>query len=166
VTRARGRPALSRRRAHRGQRRWQAADTPQSAGLIAQSAQRNRRGRTQQGNEDNGHEGATYTLTGPAFITHTEIAAALTFALGRDTTFTDIPSGALAENLQGILPPWRILGLLENYAHYRRRSFPGSRRAHRQARQRCQPVRARLRQRVHQLKPSSVSRQNHWPAAQ
>ena len=125
MTRARGRPALSPRRAHRGQRRRQAADTPQSASLTAQSAQRNHRGRTQQGNEDNGHEdngheGATYTLTGPASITHTEIAAALTFAPGRDITFTDIPSDALAENLQGILPPWRILGLLENYAHYRR----------------------------------------------
>ena len=120
MTRARGRPALSPRRAHRGQRRRQAADTPQSASLTAQPAQRNRRGRTQQGNEDNGHEGATYTLTGPASITHTEIAAALTFALGRDITFTDIPPHALAENLQGILPPRRILGLLENYAHYRR----------------------------------------------
>ena len=120
MTRARGRPALSPRRGHRGQRRGQAADTPQSAGLVAQSAQRNRRGRTQQRNEDNGHEGAACTLTGPASITHTEIAAALTFAPGRDITFTGIPSDALAENLQDISPPWRILGPLENYAHYRR----------------------------------------------
>ena len=51
---------------------------------------------------ESGHEGATYTLTGPASITHTEIAAALTSSLGRDITFTDIPPDALAENLQGI----------------------------------------------------------------
>jgi uncharacterized protein YbjT (DUF2867 family) len=38
-----------------------------------------------------GHEGATYTLTEPAAITHTEIAAALSTALGRDITFSDVP---------------------------------------------------------------------------
>ena len=26
----------------------------------------------------------------------------------------------IAESLQGILPPWQIQGLLEDYAHYRR----------------------------------------------
>jgi uncharacterized protein YbjT (DUF2867 family) len=67
-----------------------------------------------------GHEGATYTLTGPAPITHAEIAAALTSALGRDITFIDAPPDAFAESLQGILPPWQIQGLLEDYAHYRR----------------------------------------------
>jgi uncharacterized protein YbjT (DUF2867 family) len=34
---------------------------------------------------------ATYTLTEPAAITHTEIAAALSTALGRDITFSDVP---------------------------------------------------------------------------
>lgn len=67
-----------------------------------------------------GHEGATYTLTGPAAVTHTDIAAALTSALGRDVTFTDVPPGVFASSLQGILPPWQIDGLLEDYAHYRR----------------------------------------------
>jgi uncharacterized protein YbjT (DUF2867 family) len=38
-----------------------------------------------------GHDGATYTLTGSVPITHAEIAAALTSALGRDITFIDIP---------------------------------------------------------------------------
>jgi len=66
-----------------------------------------------------GHEGATYTLTGPASVTHAEMAAALTCALGRTITFTDVPPDAFAENLQGILPPWQIQGLLEDYAHYR-----------------------------------------------
>jgi uncharacterized protein YbjT (DUF2867 family) len=67
-----------------------------------------------------GHEGATYTLTGPASITHAQIGAALTAALGRDITFIDVPPDAFADSLQGILPPWQIQGLLEDYAHYRR----------------------------------------------
>jgi uncharacterized protein YbjT (DUF2867 family) len=67
-----------------------------------------------------GHDGATYTLTGPAPITHAEIAAALTSALGREITFADVPPDVFAQNLRGILPPWQIEGLLEDYAHYRR----------------------------------------------
>jgi uncharacterized protein YbjT (DUF2867 family) len=67
-----------------------------------------------------GHDGATYTLTGPAPITHADIAAALTSALGREITFVDVPPDVFAQSLQGILPPWQIQGLLEDYAHYRR----------------------------------------------
>jgi uncharacterized protein YbjT (DUF2867 family) len=67
-----------------------------------------------------GHEGATYTLTGPAAITHQDIAAALSAALGRDISFADVAPGAFAANLSGILPPWQVDGLLEDYAHYRR----------------------------------------------
>ena len=67
-----------------------------------------------------GHEGTTYTVTGPSAITHADMAAALTTALGRDVTFTDVPPEAFATKLDGILPPWQIQGLLEDYAHYRR----------------------------------------------
>jgi uncharacterized protein YbjT (DUF2867 family) len=67
-----------------------------------------------------GHEGATYTLTGPTSITHTQIAAALTAALGREITFVDVPPEAFADSLREILPPWQVQGLLEDYAHYRR----------------------------------------------
>ena len=67
-----------------------------------------------------GHEGATYTLTGQAPVTHAQIAAALTNALGREVTFTDVPPEAFADSLRGILPPWQVDGLLEDYAHYRR----------------------------------------------
>jgi uncharacterized protein YbjT (DUF2867 family) len=69
---------------------------------------------------ETGHEGSTYTLTGRAAITHTQIAAALTAALGRPVTFTDVPAQAFADGLRGILPPWQVEGLLEDYAHYRR----------------------------------------------
>jgi uncharacterized protein YbjT (DUF2867 family) len=40
--------------------------------------------------------------------------------IGDAITFVDVPPGAFAESLQGILPPWQIQGLLEDYAHYRR----------------------------------------------
>lgn len=69
---------------------------------------------------DDGHQGATYTLTGPAAITHDEIAAALSAAVGRTVTFSDAPPEQFAAALQGILPPWQIEGTLEDYAHYRR----------------------------------------------
>lgn len=48
------------------------------------------------------------------------IAAALTEALSREVTFTDVPPEAFAESLRGILPPWQVEGLGEDYAHYRR----------------------------------------------
>jgi uncharacterized protein YbjT (DUF2867 family) len=67
-----------------------------------------------------GHEGATYTVTGPAPITHAQIAVALTEALGHEVTFIDVPPEAFADSLRGILPPWQVDGLLEDYAHYRR----------------------------------------------
>lgn len=67
-----------------------------------------------------GHEGATYTLTGPEAVTHTQIAAALSGALSREVTFVDVPPDAFAASLRGILPPWQVEGLIEDYAHYRR----------------------------------------------
>jgi uncharacterized protein YbjT (DUF2867 family) len=67
-----------------------------------------------------GHEGATYTLTGPAAVTHSQIAAALTTALGRTVRFVDVPPQAFADSIRAVLPPWQVDGLLEDYAHYRR----------------------------------------------
>lgn len=66
------------------------------------------------------HHRATYTLTGPAAVTHEEIAQALSAALGRTITFADAPPEQFGAALQGILPPWQIGGTLEDYAHYRR----------------------------------------------
>jgi uncharacterized protein YbjT (DUF2867 family) len=67
-----------------------------------------------------GHERQTYTLTGPTALTHTEIAAALSAALGRAITFVDVSPDAFASSMEGILPPWQVAGLLEDYAHYSR----------------------------------------------
>jgi uncharacterized protein YbjT (DUF2867 family) len=68
-----------------------------------------------------GHEGQTYTVTGPAAITHAEMARAIGAATHRDVSFLDVPPEQFAAALQQLgMPPWQIDGLLEDYAHYRR----------------------------------------------
>jgi uncharacterized protein YbjT (DUF2867 family) len=68
-----------------------------------------------------GHEGKTYTVTGPAAITHAEMAQAIGQATRRDLTFVDVPPSQFAAVLTQIgMPPWQIDGLLEDYAHYQR----------------------------------------------
>ncbi len=67
-----------------------------------------------------GHQGRTYTITAPAAITHREIAAAVSGAVGREVTFADAPPEVFAESLREVLPAWQIDGLLEDYAHYAR----------------------------------------------
>ena len=67
-----------------------------------------------------GHDDATYTITGPAAITHTEIADAIGAAVGRKVTFIDVPPAAFEASLRGMLPDWQLAGLLEDYAHYHR----------------------------------------------
>lgn len=57
---------------------------------------------------------------GPAAITHREIAAALSEAVGREVTFVEAPPEVFAESLREVLPAWQIGGLLEDYAHYAR----------------------------------------------
>ncbi|SDO48225.1 Uncharacterized conserved protein YbjT, contains NAD(P)-binding and DUF2867 domains [Nakamurella panacisegetis] len=69
---------------------------------------------------EDGHQGATYTLTGPAAITHEEIAVAMSEALGHTVTFADAPPEQFGAALDGILPAWQIQGTLEDYAHYSR----------------------------------------------
>ncbi|KIH98044.1 hypothetical protein LP52_15110 [Streptomonospora alba] len=67
-----------------------------------------------------GHTGRTYTLTGPRAVTHDQIAQALSTATGRAIAFHDVPSDRFAAALDGMLPPWQVAGLLEDYAHYAR----------------------------------------------
>lgn len=67
-----------------------------------------------------GHAGQTYTITGPAAVTHAEIAAEIAAAVGRDVSFIDAPPEVFAEALNGVLPQWQIDGLIEDYAHYSR----------------------------------------------
>lgn len=67
-----------------------------------------------------GHDGRTYTLTGPRAITHAEIAAALSTATGSPIAFHDLPAPQFAAALEGYLPAWQLDGLVEDYAHYAR----------------------------------------------
>jgi uncharacterized protein YbjT (DUF2867 family) len=69
---------------------------------------------------EQGHQGRTYTITGPAAISHGEIADALGRALGREITFIDAPPEVFAQSLREVLPAWQVDGLLEDYAHYAR----------------------------------------------
>jgi uncharacterized protein YbjT (DUF2867 family) len=67
-----------------------------------------------------GHEGWTYTITGPEAVTHAQIASAIGGAVGRDLAFVDVPPEAFAGALKGVLPEWQLSELLEDYAHYAR----------------------------------------------
>lgn len=60
------------------------------------------------------------TLTGPESLTHTELAAHLSSAVGHEIRFEDTPPAIFGEMLAEVLPPWQVEGLLEDYAHYAR----------------------------------------------
>jgi uncharacterized protein YbjT (DUF2867 family) len=67
------------------------------------------------------HLGKTYTVTGPAAVTHTEIATELGNAIGRPVRFENIPPEALLAALTASgMPEWQAEGLVEDYAHYDR----------------------------------------------
>jgi uncharacterized protein YbjT (DUF2867 family) len=75
---------------------------------------------------ERGHEGKTYTITGPAAVTHTEMAGAIAEASGRHVAFVDVPPHAFAGALSAAgVPPWQVDGLTEDYAHYARGEAEG-----------------------------------------
>jgi uncharacterized protein YbjT (DUF2867 family) len=58
---------------------------------------------------EEGHDGTTYTITGPRAVTHTEMASALAKAIGRPVAFIDVPSDAFASALKGAgVPAWQV----------------------------------------------------------
>ena len=66
---------------------------------------------------EDGHEGKTYTITGPAAVSHAEMAAAVAEAIARPVAFFDVPATAFAGALQSAgMPGWQVDGLLEDYA--------------------------------------------------
>ena len=68
-----------------------------------------------------GHENKTYSLTGPAALTHADLADGLATALHKSVTFVDVPPAAWREALLAAgFPAWQADGLLEDYAHYSR----------------------------------------------
>jgi uncharacterized protein YbjT (DUF2867 family) len=70
---------------------------------------------------EEGHDGKTYTITGPAAVTHAEMANALSKAIGRPVAFIDVPPDAFADAMKAAgMPAWQVDGLVEDYAHYAR----------------------------------------------
>lgn len=70
---------------------------------------------------EDGHAGKTYTLTGPAALTHAEMAAKLSAATGRPIAFVDASEDDMRHAMQAVkMPEWQIEGLIEDYAHYHR----------------------------------------------
>ena len=68
-----------------------------------------------------GHENKTYNLTGPAALTHAELAARLSLAVGREIRFVDVSPDEMRHTLLAVgFPPWQAEGLIEDYAHYAR----------------------------------------------
>ena len=63
---------------------------------------------------EDGHEGKTYDLTGPASISFHDVAAGLSKALGREIKYVDVPLGAGREAMVGMgLPKWVADALTE-----------------------------------------------------
>jgi uncharacterized protein YbjT (DUF2867 family) len=70
---------------------------------------------------EDGHVGETYTVTGPAAVTHAEIATEFGNAMGRPVRFESVPPEAFLAALTGVgMPEWQAEGLVEDYAHYDR----------------------------------------------
>lgn len=70
---------------------------------------------------ESGHEGKTYTLTGPQALTHAQMAEHFSRQLGRKIEFVDTsPDAMRGALLEMHMPPWQADGLIEDYAHYRR----------------------------------------------
>ena len=64
-----------------------------------------------------GHEGKTYTLTGPAALGIAEVASILSEVAGREINYVDVPESAAREGmLQAGLPQWQVEPLLELHA--------------------------------------------------
>ena len=56
---------------------------------------------------ENGHEGKTYTLTGPESITFHDVAAGLSKALGKPVSYVNVPLEAARQGMVGMgLPEW------------------------------------------------------------
>jgi uncharacterized protein YbjT (DUF2867 family) len=61
-----------------------------------------------------GHEGKSYVLTGPEAVSFTEVASALSGAIGKDVAYIDVPNEALVGSMTEMgVPEWTALGYAE-----------------------------------------------------
>jgi uncharacterized protein YbjT (DUF2867 family) len=67
-----------------------------------------------------GHEWQRYTITGPAAISHTEIAERFSHVLGRTINFVDVPEDAAREwMLAAGMGAWQVDKVLDLYRYYK-----------------------------------------------
>lgn len=70
---------------------------------------------------ESGHEGKIHDITGPEALTHAEMAAQLSKAIGKQVKYVDVPPETMRQALLGFgMPAWQADGLVEDYDHYRR----------------------------------------------
>jgi len=68
-----------------------------------------------------GHVGRIYDITGPEALSHAEIAARISDAVGHKVNFIEIPPQAMRDAAIEVgFPVWQADGLIEDYAHYAR----------------------------------------------
>ncbi|MFL6351801.1 MAG: SDR family oxidoreductase [Bryobacteraceae bacterium] len=73
-----------------------------------------------------GHEGKRYIITGPQALTHTEMAAHLSEALGKEVRYVDVPYSVTRDTLlQMGVPPWQVEGIVELNDMYKRSEAAG-----------------------------------------
>ena len=61
-----------------------------------------------------GHEGKTYTLTGPAAISFHDVAGTFTKILGKNVNYVDVPGEAAKESMVSMgVPEWVAMGFVE-----------------------------------------------------
>ena len=64
-----------------------------------------------------GHDGKTYTLTGPAALGIAEVTSILSEVTGREINYVDVPESAARDGmLQAGLPQWQVDALMELHA--------------------------------------------------
>ena len=69
---------------------------------------------------EDGHTGRTYTLTGPAALSNSEIAAILSSVLGREIHYVNLPPDEMKHALLGTgMPEWNANGIIDLEALYR-----------------------------------------------
>jgi uncharacterized protein YbjT (DUF2867 family) len=67
---------------------------------------------------ENGHEGKTYTITGPEALTYGQIAEKIGAATGKPVRHMEVPPETARAGMLGAgMPEWIVGGLLELYAH-------------------------------------------------
>ncbi len=70
---------------------------------------------------ESGHQNKTYDITGPESLTHADLAAQLSKALGKSIGFQNISSSEMREALLGFhMAEWQADGLVEDYEQYKR----------------------------------------------